>query len=821
MFKRILLLSILAGVVVSVSPASAQDTHPGLSRLPLTTVNADGSVDGIATFGGVMPAADRLDSLRSLGLRVQGFQHLPLALLRGSRAALNQAVGSGLAADVYPNERLDLYWTSSNLSMRAHEVQSLGITGAGVAVAIVDSGIDATHPDLQKRVTHNMKIVEQSAGPLTEAMIVAVDQGPYSNSDSSSGHGTHVAGIVAADNTDGQVLGVAPGADLIGYGTGEAVFIFGVLVSYDNLIANRDAWHIRVVNNSWGSSFRFFDPAEPINQATKAAHTAGIVVVFAAGNSATEMSINPYSVAPWVISVGAGALNHQRADFSSGGVEFDNSTVQNLPVSQASDDLTGKVKHLSFPGDAIGLYHPSVSAPGVDIISTGTTGVLVTALPGGTATASGTSMASPQVAGVVALMLQKQPALTPDEVKSALQVSSTLMPTTFIDVDPSPVEPFWRSGYGFVDAKAAVDLVGRQRFSRKTLTRLQQEADQRVRRDRDYRMLGTDYWTFMAAPATVAGVPDDHTFPIRVEATTNAIKAIVSYPSLGYVGVNPFDYHLTLVDAAGTTVAESTSSAKAGVSQFFVDLTSGSYAYGLWTINVRGDQGAQDQDTIMGVRVTLTLAQLVRQTRISPTLPVFTPTSSTSYYFQPGEPGALPSPEGCNLQVGAPVGGLATSQGAGSCQSGAMGYAVNYGAGIAASFTSAPLTAPLTVGGALTLKFYLTDPAQPAWQPGFNPRLALEIDAIDQNGELLTAVAASEWTVCDASAATCNTGPQPVGGVYTLDIPGITLPAQSRISVLVRETAAVASAARTVYGGRGLTTSFADAGIKLTTGTLK
>src|SRR2546425_5845556 len=390
-------------------------------------------------------------------------------------------------------------------------------------------------------------------------------------------------------------------------------------------------------------------------------------------------------------------------------------------------------------------------------------------------------------------MLQKRPALTPDEVKSVLQVTASLMPDTS---DTTRVQPFWQSGYGYVDAKAAVDLVGRHRYSReKALARLQQAADQRVRGDRDYSPLGTDYWTSPAAPATVSGGPDDRTYSLQVPSATKAIKALVSYPSLSYVGINAFDYHLTLVDAAGTTVAESTASSSAGTSQFFVDLTQGAYAYGTWTINVRGDLGAQDQDAIMGIRVTLTVAQLAPQARVRPTLPVFTPAGSVDYFFQPGSAGLLTSAEGCNQQAGAPAGGLAAAQGTGVCQTGSMGYAVNYGADVPAEFTSAPLTAPLTVGGTLSVRFYLIDPAQPLWQTAFNPRLDVEIDAIDANGDLLLAVASGEWTVCNTvnGARVCNAGPQPVGGMYTMQISPVTLPAGRRISILARETAGCVS----------------------------
>src|SRR5436190_6221661 len=495
MLRRIFLaVSLILSLVFAPHADAQAPMLAGLKMLSVSPPNAYGTFDGVATFKGAMPTSAQLDALRGLGLTVQGFRNLPLAMLRGPKQALFDAVTRGYAADVYPNEKLKFFSAASDYSIKANEVQAMGVNGAGVTVAVVDGGIDARHPDLAKRVVRNYKMVDVgsvAAGlPAAPPIIVRMDQTPLNDSDTTSGHGTHVAGIIAADNTDGKVLGVAPGASLVGYGTGEALFVFNVLTAFDDIITAGD---VRVVNNSWGSSFRLFNPDEPINQASLALYGAGVVVCFAAGNASTEMSLNPYSAAPWVISVGNGTLAHQRNATSSGGIEFDNSFLALLP---ATDE-----KALAFAGDRIGLYHPSVSAPGTNIVSTATTGLLVTALPGGTASASGTSMASPHIAGVAALMLQKNPKLSPAEVKSAMQVTSDPMPSIG---NTQKVEAFYRSGYGFVNAKAAGDLVGRQRYNKEwALARLQSTLDAKILADRDYQVASTNYWSFTAAAATV------------------------------------------------------------------------------------------------------------------------------------------------------------------------------------------------------------------------------------------------------------------------------------------------------------------------------
>jgi hypothetical protein len=117
----------------------------------------------------------------------------------------------------------------------------------------------------------------------------------------------------------------------------------------------------------------------------------------------------------------------------------------------------------------------------------------------------------------------------------------------------------------------------------------------------------------------------------------------------------------------------------------------------------------------------------------------------------------------------------------------------------------------------------MVDPLQSAWTAAQSPFMEFEIDAIDDNGDLVLAVAASQQNVCTTvnGTKTCNTGATPVGGVYTFEVPPVTLPAGTRISVLAYAAQVVTSTARTVYGGRGLTADFSDAGVTFTTGTLQ
>jgi len=381
---------------------------------------------------------------------------------------------------IYANKQLDYYMLHESVpAIRADAVHVAGITGKGIGVAILDSGIDgAYNADVAypQYTVQNVKVLynqndlftfgKDAPKPIRKGATLVVENLP--NSETSVGHGTHVAGIVAARGTssNGYYTGVAPGANLVGIGTGDVLFIFWALAGFDYILDHQRQYNIKVVNNSWGTTGAF-DPKDPINEATKKVTSRGITVVFAAGNDGpTQNTLNPYSVAPWVISVAAGCKigvtdptnseSHCMLDDGSNPLVPTN----NEPRAHVLADFSSR----GIPGDP--LYHPDITAPGVHIVSTrASTGTVLNGddlnhdaricniallnQPYYTC-ASGTSMATPHIAGVVALMQEA--------------AGGTLRPDQILAVLTSTARPLdgyapWEVGAGYVDAYAAVMAV--------------------------------------------------------------------------------------------------------------------------------------------------------------------------------------------------------------------------------------------------------------------------------------------------------------------------------------------------------------------------
>jgi len=608
--------------LVSVRPARAVDlgsVPTGLSQL-LAAYGPGALTRGIATFDAA-PTAVQATGLAGLGLSVQRMRNLPLALVYGPVGAMQLAVSTGLARDVYPDTAIEYFDTASVDAMGGAAARAAGLTGAGTTVAVIDSGCDASHPDLADHVVHNTKLyggeyANQTPDSST-TIVVANEAGPYQNTDIGSGHGTHVAGIVAADSTTdptGGRLGVAPDAELVCYSVGEVAFVTAAVTAYDHLLDQPDLWGVDVINNSWGNSFQQFDPRHPVAVATKAVADLGVVVVFAAGNSGyseTEMSLNPFSQAPWVISVAASNIDDattNRAEFSSNGLIFDNSQ----PVT------IGAGGHTVFTGDRIGVYHPDVAAPGDNVSSTcSTAGTIVPACPPPdykNATAGGTSMASPHVAGAAAILLQANPNLTPDQVRMALQ--STADPIArFGD---GPRAPFWQVGYGHVDLAAAIDLVRGKHWA-KNLPKAQAAADARVLAEDGYKAVKSDFWTYDAPRLAVAGATDQRSFSTTAGLGVTHLKVALSHPSGAVLQLNGMEYTVTVRDASGRVLGTTTEAPLlgAGTASLFLDLRTFSppAVPGALTFDISGELAASDPDTLdteslLGRVIVLTVVQL-------------------------------------------------------------------------------------------------------------------------------------------------------------------------------------------------------------------
>jgi serine protease AprX len=434
-FVRAFALAAIA-VVSFASPHSTVSAAPKIIDQLLSQALQSGSalesVEAIVTFAS-KPSLLDLSSLTGTGVQVSPFRHLPMVAIKGTRlqvAAVTKLINPRIVS-IYLNRSLTYYLDESTRTIGANQVwDSLGVTGAGVTVAVLDSGVDAMHADLPSgsKVVQNVKIASDPFGLTTPIVLENL-----ATTDTSSGHGTHCASTIAgtAAASGGRFRGVAPGAQVVGIGAGEVIVILSALEGFDWILDNQARYNIRVVSNSWGTTGEF-DPNDPVNVASKMAHDRGIVVVFAAGNEGPgENTLNPYSVAPWVIGVAAGNKDGQTlADFSSRGIA----------------------------GSAV--YQPTITAPGVDIVAArASTGVItVLGLPsdvelGAAAvsytTMSGTSMATPHVAGVVALMLEAAPNLTPTQVKATLQNTATAMPGYAAH----------QVGSGYVNALTAVTAV--------------------------------------------------------------------------------------------------------------------------------------------------------------------------------------------------------------------------------------------------------------------------------------------------------------------------------------------------------------------------
>jgi serine protease AprX len=292
-----------------------------------------------------------------------------------------------------------------------------GLDGTGIGVAVIDSGVTTWHDDLT--------VGASGSGQRIVQFVDFVGAQPYPYDD--YGHGTHVAGIIAGNGYDstGARAGVAPGASIIALKVLDAHgggYISDVIAALDYVVANKDVYNIRVVNLSVGASIRESYTTDPVTLAAKRAVDAGIVVVAAGGNLGKNRQgqlqyggITAPGNAPWVLTVGASShmgttdrSDDTIAGFSSRGPTYlDWAAKPDLVAPGVGIESLASANSTFYAVKEAYLLPGTVSTPSLPYLSL-----------------SGTSMASPVVAGAVALMLQANPALTPNAVKGILQYTA-------------------------------------------------------------------------------------------------------------------------------------------------------------------------------------------------------------------------------------------------------------------------------------------------------------------------------------------------------------------------------------------------------------
>ena len=414
----------------------------------------DTPVLAIATFA----AASLVPSdaqLSSIGLEARyRFASIPAVTVSGPRDAVELLRGDPALVGIEYDRPLEYFLDTATFSTKAADVwgstwwpvesqvgredpsplvvDGAPVDGRGIVVGIVDSGVDATHPDLW------WAPAAVEGGPLAPKVLACVllptmtsPELDAPNCDPASGHGTHVAGIVAGTGwavrngltplqpATTPYVGAAPGAQLAVAAAGAGISIVYATQGLDWMYQNADAMGIRVVTNSWGDApgCSASAPNNTITQITdKLVNEKGITVLFSAGNYDT-ISTSPIPTwtstysrnpTPGVISV---------ANYNEFGAGTRDGDVSNL----SSDGCVGV-------GQDYPHTWPDVAAPGTSIASTAAkTGATIppTWDPGFYGSASGTSMAAPHVAGIVAMMYQANPDITPAQVERILIQSST------------------------------------------------------------------------------------------------------------------------------------------------------------------------------------------------------------------------------------------------------------------------------------------------------------------------------------------------------------------------------------------------------------
>jgi subtilisin family serine protease len=437
------LAAVVAGVIVT-APASAAPSTAGAPVQDFLADQLAGLDAGVPTtvmVHGTDIAAARA-AVDAAGMRlVTEFERIGVAVASGTAAQIEAARTQPGVTYLEGNTPIAFTQETSNTATRGAEAVATltgangqALDGSGVSVAVIDSGVDPTHPYLQdddgSAVVANLKSLCLDESNTSTDCVVALPDSVDTDTISGGGHGTHVNGIVAGRPTtltDGSSLsGAAPGASLVSISTGAVLLIVGADSALNWVLENHEAPcgagvpaaecpPIKVTNNSYGPiGGGEFDPNSATVKLQRALAAEGVVTVWAAGNDdgdGSESMTNPAGQDPTggILSVASyydqdtGTRDGTVSDFSSRGDASDPSTWPDL--SAPGENITSSCR-LYLPICSTG-FDPR-NGPGLTDIGTFNT-------------ISGTSMAAPHIAGIVAQLFQADPTATPAEIEHALK----------------------------------------------------------------------------------------------------------------------------------------------------------------------------------------------------------------------------------------------------------------------------------------------------------------------------------------------------------------------------------------------------------------
>ena len=427
-------LALTAGPAIKVSRAIVAALLVSLLMLglsPAAPAVSEGAVKMVSVIvQGSNNAAEAREAVESVG----GTVTTNLPIIKGVTADVPSGALSLLEAhssvfQVTPNEKVGFHGTADG-SQITHRIQKVvraqkgwseGITGRGVTVGLLDTGV-YQHPDLAGRVICGADLTAEAGTP-------AECQDTF-------GHGTFMAGLIAGNgaSSNGQYKGAAPEARIVSVkasGYDGSTDVSTILAGIQWFVAFKDQYNIRVLNLSLGSDSAQSYKLSPLNYAVERAWDAGIAVVVSAGNSGPDRStVMKPGDDPFVITVGS----------------------SNDEGSVAPNDDMVPVFSSQGPTRADGLTKPDVVSPGVHTVSLRSPGSAIDNNYGASAVVdgnyfrgTGTSMSTATVAGAVAQMLQRNPGLSPDDVKYRLMATARDIAVT----DPN------KAGAGLIDAYAA------------------------------------------------------------------------------------------------------------------------------------------------------------------------------------------------------------------------------------------------------------------------------------------------------------------------------------------------------------------------------